>query len=151
MNFIHHWYHTQIDGATEDTTVGLVNLTFTNLYADNTNIVGEADVDYVNQISTPGATDIVTFNITGTLTEFELDQSSQPNWYNGFEDFDSCPCQGTVDADVSMSSQSGEENPAVTNWHVELTFTNGSAAVVITSGNTVWSYTQTVCELESGL
>lgn len=147
MVFIHHWFHSLEVGTDVDTTVGCSQLVFTNLYGERTEVNGEAELNSVNHVAVNDSTTaVVTFEVVSQMVNFQLDQTGTPGWFSGFDDYDYCPCQGRLTANVSMSYQVEGLQPVVSTWLVEITVTSGQAVATVTCGNTVWTYDNEVCQ-----
>lgn len=145
MSFIHRWHKDKASGNNTDTANGRANLTFGGFYQPNTTVSGAADVVNYNRTVYSDSTVSRTYDFDVTLTGFKIGESGLPGSTSDPEDASNCPCEGTLTATVTSTYQKGSGTATTTDWDVDGTFSNGSLSVEVTSGNTVWTYTRSMC------
>jgi len=79
-----------------------------------------------------------TLTFASTVTNLAVNKTAI-GWAQG------CPNSGTINTTVSMSAAVDAGTPIVSTWDVSMTFTDGAAAVSVSSGSTVWNYTTDLC------
>ncbi len=79
------------------------------------------------------------FEIEADLTDFEISKTGS-GWAQG------CPNTGTATGTVQMTFTSGENAPVITTWSFTLSFTDGTMSATVRHGNTYWDYEADVCQ-----
>lgn len=145
MSFIHRWHKNAAQSNSTDTASGRAGLSFGSFYQANTTVSGTAEAGYYNQTVYSDSTVKRSYDLDVTLTGFKIGESGLPGSTSEPANASNCPCQGTIEADVTSTYQKGSAAATVTDWEIEATFSNGTLSVEVTNNNTVWTYTRNMC------
>ncbi len=135
----HHWSYDVADKAVSYTTLnGNADFNYRDLNTNQTTINGNNDMAVDNQFVSVDSTVLRHFEFTTDVNNLVMNVTP-----TGWEQ--ACPNSGTIMTTVSMTYTKDDNTAVVTNWAISMTFTDGVAAVSVSSGNAVWSYTKDVC------
>lgn len=145
VTLVHNWYYAGELNSVTDTTDGRCYLTVSNLYGSPSTADGTVEHTCFNEYDVASTTVTRTYDFDVTLSDFELPQAASGEGTDAFDNYDSCPLEGTIEADVTMTYSVDGGTAATTTWEVEIQFTDGEAEVEVLSNNVVWTYDCTVC------
>jgi len=140
MNFRRHWAYTPTD--TDVTHVRFVGDAAMDLDDINTNLGtlnGENALEIHSKLVTVDSTVLWDITVDAALTDIEFDVSP-------IAQLSGCPRSGSVTSTIEMVRTKDGESPVTTTWTVVAGFDDGAVNVVVTKGNTTWTYSADLCQ-----
>ncbi len=135
----HNWSYTATNQQASYTNIeGYAGFDFRALNTEQAVIDGVNELNVVNQVVTDQSTVVRTFDFASTVTNLAVNKTGV-GWAQG------CPNGGTINTTVSMSTVVDDGTAIPSIWDVSMTFTDGTAAVTVSTGSTVWSYSTDLC------
>lgn len=135
----HYWdFAVQDQNASYTTFDGAARFDLRGLDTQQANINGSNEFIVENQYVSVDSTVIRTFDFASTVTNLAVNKTGV-GWVQG------CPNSGTISTSLSMSYTKDDYTPITSTWDITMTFSEGTAAVTVSSGGVVWSYTTDMC------
>ena len=117
---------------------GDASFDYSGLNSNQASINGSNDLAIDNQFVSVDSTVVRTFEFATDVTNLSI--NSGPSGWD-----QACPNSGTISTAVTMTYAKDDAAAVSTTWNISMTFTDGAAAVSVSSGNVVWNYTSDVC------
>ena len=135
----HHWSfsventqanYTEFDGA--------AGFDYRGLDGDVAVIDGYNELNVDNQFVSQDSSVFRHFEFSTTVNDLNVNKTGV-GWAQA------CPNSGSLSASVTMQYSKDNSDPVTTEWNVSMVFSDGTAAVTVSSGTTAWTYSTEVC------
>ena len=135
----HHWsYNVENTQVSYTEFEGFAGFDYRGLNGDVAVIDGSNELVIDNQYVSQDSTTFRHFEFATTVNDLNVNKTGV-GWAQA------CPNSGSISASVSVMYAKDDAPVVTTQWDVAMTFTDGSAAVTVSSGNTTWTYSTDVC------
>lgn len=135
----HHWsYDVSNKEVSYSAFEGYAGFDFRGLNSDEAVIDGTNILVADDQFVSDDSTVYKHFELSTDISSLTVAQGPA-GWSHA------CPSAGTISTDVQYVYAKDDGADVLTEWSVDMVFTEGTAAVTVSSGGMVWTYTTDVC------
>ena len=139
VNFHRHWSYTPTDTTVTNTSmVGAASMDLTNINTAVGMLNGSRSL-------TVNAKTVTADSTVWRNMELNVQLSNIHFVVSPILQLSGCPESGTITATLDMTRQKDDQPAIATSWNVTAAFDAGTVTVVVTQGNTTWTYSTEIC------